>query len=346
VITQEQLGTLIVRQVVFHDVPNDSRHKESQGPVLSDVATVLDTSRKGLLRQKLIDVLGSRKAYPIVFLPSSITSSFVPGEMRLLTKDAKSLSNFVASSQKLAIELHGKQPGSVSPGLLCVIDVVMDGFVGIVLMKLERHEGAQLKLSKSGGKQTFEMSVLDDLVFTEGTRLFKTALFLRTGKGDDDFTAVACDNQAIVTSSEDLARFWMKFLGCTFADDPRVTTQRWFAASVRYVNDEVTDPVAKNDIYEALQTELKASKANFVPQKFIDEYIPEDYRKPFRDRLQADGIPLRAFKKDLQDINNRLRRRVYTTRTGAVVSVPEDHADVVTVDEDSITVKDAVTKVK
>jgi hypothetical protein len=37
--------------------------------------------------------------------------------------------------------------------------------------------------------------VLDNLVLTGGTKLFKNALFLRTGPNEQNFSSIACDNQ-------------------------------------------------------------------------------------------------------------------------------------------------------
>jgi len=345
-ITQEQLGTLVVKRVIFHDVPNSLKSAPGKEPTLSDVETSIDTTRKALLRKKLVEVVGSQRAYPVVFLPAALTRSSVPPSMVALTKNAKALGDFVEVSRKLALELFDKQIGSVSPGLLCMIDVVMDSRIGIVLMKLERHEGAQLTLQKDGNKQTFAMSVLDDLVLTDGTRLFKTALFLRTGLGDEDFESVVCDNQVSTMTSDSLAKFWMTFLGCTFADDPRVTTQQFFDASVRFINQQMTDPVQMSDLYDSLQAELKSNKANFTPKSFIDNHIPDEYRAEYRTFLTEQRVPLTSFKKDLHDINNRLRRRIYMTRSGAFVSVPETHVDVVEVTEEKITILDSVSRVK
>ena len=44
-------------------------------------------------------------------------------------------------------------------------------------MKLDREAGAQLKLDKSDDETRFAMSVLEDLVLTDGTKLFKSAAF-------------------------------------------------------------------------------------------------------------------------------------------------------------------------
>ncbi len=280
-------------------------------PILADVETELDQERKDLLKNKLIQVLGSSKAYPVEFNPNS--ASPVPGEVRKMTKkyDGKV---FIESSQKLANYLFEQQIGSISAGLLCVIDVAISGKAATVLMKLEREEGAELELETKQGKKMFAMDVVDNLVLTEGTRLFKSAMFLRTGSGDDDFRISICDSQSSVTSSSDLAKFWIRFLGCMLLVEPRIATQQFFDSAVKFVNKTVTDPVVKSEIYDALLTEIKSNKASFSPKQFIQEYVPEDYQNNFKEHLQAAKIPLTVFEKDTADISTRLRRRAYETK--------------------------------
>src|SRR5262249_48635366 len=156
---------------------------------------------KGHLKTKLVRVLSSSQAYPVQF--NAQATSPVPEEVRQLTKPQKDKTLFVRSSQLLANHLFQQQVGSVSPGLLCVIDVVAKSLPGIVLMKLEREAGAQLELTGKKGERTFSMSVIGDLVLTEGTRLFKSAMFLRTGQGDDDLRMSACDSQWVGGSIRD-----------------------------------------------------------------------------------------------------------------------------------------------
>ena len=246
----------------------------------------------------------------------------------------------------MAKDLFEKQVSMVSPGLLCVIEVAAGGLAGLVLMKLERHEGAQLTLGSTNGKKTFSMSVIEDLVLTDSTRLFKAAMFLRTGPDDFDFIATACDSQQNVGSSDDLAKFWLKFLGCTFIAEPRVTTQRFFDASVTFINDFITDGVIKNDMYSSLHSELKSKKTTFSPRAFIEEYVPDEYRKPFREHMETHKVTLASFQKDTSDISNRLRRRSLETKNNVMVSVPEDLSELVTVSDDQIVVHDTVIRVK
>ena len=106
-------------------------------------------------------------------------------------------------------------------------------------MKPEREEGTELDRTEQKGKRAFAMSVLDNLVLTDGTRLFETAMFLRTGQGDEGLRAAACDSQLRVTASEDIAWFWMRFLGCTFVVEPRVMTQRSYDSALAFINEQV-----------------------------------------------------------------------------------------------------------
>jgi hypothetical protein len=342
-ITSQELATLVVKHVVFHDVPNLNKTGGDAAPTLAEVETALDAERKQLLRDKLVTVLGSSKAYPVQFNP--VSSSPVPGEVRKMTKgyDGKV---FIQASQKLAQYLFEQQTRAISPGLLCVIDVAVSGKSAIVFMKLERERGGRLELEENeDGKKRFAMSVFDNLVLTEGTRLFKSAMFLRTGADDDAFRATACDSQSSVTSSSDLAKFWIRFLGCMFLVEPRVATQQFFDSALRFVNNTVTDPVVKAEIYDSLLTEIKSNKQTFSPKKFMEDYIPDDYQNNFKEHLQVEKIPLTAFEKDTADINTRLRRRAFQTQSGAIISVPEEAMEKVQIEPDKVIVNDMVIKI-
>jgi hypothetical protein len=228
---------------------------------------------------------------------------------------------------------------------LCVLDVTVAGKRGIVLMKLEREEGAQLQLKGAPGQQTFDMSVLNNLVLTDGTRSFKTAAFIRTGADEDDFDAVACDEQLKPAASTDMAKFWLRFLGCDFVLDPRIATQRFYDAALGFINDRIDDPIIKNDVYEHLHSQLKSAAQQLVPKKFSQEFVPAKYRKQFETHLTDQGVVLTAFVKDLADIGRRLQRAHYTTEQGAVVSVPADKTEIVEVQESRIVISDTLRKV-
>jgi hypothetical protein len=292
----------------------------------------------------LTRVLNSSKAYPVQFLAT--TASPVPKQVRRLTKIGHNSQTFIEASRELANYLFEQHTGATSPGLLCVMDAAASGSPCVILMKLERERGAQLELSGETGHKTFEMSVLNDLVLTDGTRLFKSAMFIRAGDGDDDFRASACDDQYNVLSADDLAKFWMRFLGCGFVVEPRVATQRFFDSTLSFINDTVTEPTVKSDIYDHLQSQMKSKVKQFAPTTFIQEFVPKEYRKLFREHLETNNVPLTAFRKDVENIESSLQRRAYRTTRGGMISVPADIADIIEIRPEDILVRDTVAKVK
>ncbi|MCU7866023.1 MAG: nucleoid-associated protein [Candidatus Thiodiazotropha sp. (ex Lucinoma borealis)] len=339
-ILSDDLATLKIRKIIFHDVPINSKGS-TNSPTLAEAVTDIDVSHSDMLKNRLIRALGSKSAYEIKFVPE--TSSPVPAEVKEFTAKQHQTNYFIEMSRRLAQYLFEQQGGQMSPGLLCVIEVVSSGRKGLAILKLERERGADLQLSKINGKRRFDMSVLDSLVFTDGTRLFKSALFIQMG--NDEFLAAACDSQRSVMSSKDVARFWLRFLGCQVTEEPRVATQKWFDATIRFVNEYVTDPIVKNDVYEHLLSELKSNKKNIVPKTFIIDYIPDDYRNEYKDFLKNNGVPTHSFEKDTSDIKSKLRTKSLHTTKGVTVTLPVEEEQLVEIETEQIVIHDLLQNI-
>jgi 37-kD nucleoid-associated bacterial protein len=335
------LSSLVIRRVIFHDVPNNPK-REAKQPTLAEDETKIDAIHRSHLKTKLTRVLSSSHAYPVNFELNS--PSKVPAFVREFTEGASRV-DFVEVTQQIALQLFDRQHGGISPGLLCAIDVTSNSLRGLVLMKLEREEGAQIELKQHGGKKAFDMSVLDNLVLTQGTRLFKSAYFLRTGKGDDSFKSLSCDSQHGVTDSSDMSQFWLRFLGVKTKVAPRVATQQFYDSALQFFNDYVTDPVVKNDLYEHLQSQMKSEKRSFEPLVFVREFVPRDYQQTFKEHLESQSIATSSFTKDLSDISTRIKQKAYLTARGARVSVPAENSEIVDVEPDRIIVNDELLKV-
>jgi len=339
--TSQQLATLQIRHLIIHDVPN-ARVAPGQRPTLSETECELDARRIAHLKDRLVSAVGSRSAYDIVF--SEGTRSPVPDSVRGYTR-RYDLDLFVRQSQAVANFLFELQFGTVSSGLLAVMDGAIQGRAAVVILKIERQEGFQLELTNRGGRATFAISVLDNLVLTEGTRLFKAALFERAGTGDDEFHAAACDSQKSVRTADDVAKFWLRFLGCEVSERPRVRTTRFFETVLGFINQTVTDPIEKNDVYEHLVSELKSQRRTLSPRTFMDDYIPTQLRVPFRQYFETANVPMTQFPKDLEDIKRQLRRRSLLTTRGVSITVPVEEEHIVDIAEDRIVVNDSLQRV-
>lgn len=339
-ISNQDLSKISVKSIIFHDVPVNTRKKGVQ-PLLTDQETVADSKRVPLLETRVRRVLGGGAAYAVEFHPGS--ASPVPEAVALLTDNGAAADCLIQQSRKMATFLFDLQVGPVSAGLLCVLKVAVGARRGVAIMKLERERGADLHLNQQGEHCSFEMSVLDSLVLTDGTRLFKAALFLESGSGEID--AVASDDQNHPSRSSDVAQFWLRFLGCKFVVEPRISTQRWFDTSVEFANECVRNPVEKNALYEHLVSEMNSNRSSVSPKKFISEYVKRELQQEYSDFLTANGVALRNFPKDTSDIESKIKRLSYHTQEGVTVSAPADKEDLIEVASNRIVVNDQLRKV-
>jgi 37-kD nucleoid-associated bacterial protein len=341
-IPREQLATLHVKRVIFHDIPRRIKAQE-QAPTLSEVECTINPSKVALLKDKLVRVLTSSAAYDLEISPDAQSS--VPQLVETATGHGLTAAGFVSASQAMATALLEHQPGSASPGLLAVVSCTVGGGAGVALLKLEREEGAQLKLSDHGGKKTFEMDILGDLVLTDGTKLFKSALFARAAGHEHEYGIIACDGQRSYTWTDELAQFWSRFLGCKLREAPRITTKKFFDATIQYINEAITEPEAKNDLYDSIISEMKSQKKTFTPKTFIEDYVPEEHRDAFREYLLAEHVTLKQFPVDTTEIKSHLKRRSLQTATGVRITVPPEADEVVEVQTNHIVIADSVISV-
>lgn len=340
-ITAADLARLKIKRAVFHDVPNRPKVIETK-PVLADLETKIDGSRAKILYDRITQVLGSKHAYAMHF--SAAPATKVPAEVRSFTSKEHTSEEFVAMSRELANALFAQHTGATSSGLLCVMQVNIGPKNGLVILKLERQEGAEIKFSGEEGKRVFDFDVLENLILTDKTRLFKSALFVRTGAGDDEFDSGGCDSQGPGTS-EDVARFWLTYLGCQLAEEPRVSTRKWFDASLAFANEQIGDAVAKNTFYEHIQSEMKSNRRNVSPKQFIEDYVPAALRVPYKQFLEEHRVSLHSFSKDISEIKTRLRRKTLHTARGISVTVPEEEEGLVKIKAEQIVVHDNLVSV-
>ena len=76
------------------------------------------------------------------------------------------------------------------------------------------------------------MSVLNNLVLTDGTRLFKCAMFVRNADGEID--ALASDDQRSQGYGDMMAAFWRRFLGADYVQVPKIVTKQFFEATMSF----------------------------------------------------------------------------------------------------------------
>lgn len=288
------VGTLQISKIIVHEVPTRRASGESEPPELSEVESPLDNAVRVFITNKLKGVLGL--AFEAVVDGSS--ESPVPGLVKELLDDAQP--DFVSASQSMAEHLYGCQTGSMSEGLLAVVEAKVDGRPCSVILKLEREHGTRFQSEVINGQRTFRLDNIDDLMLTDNTKVFKVALFLRPTDGAD-IEGYVSDQQRGTRAGRGVADFFLhRFLGCDFKELPLVTTKRAWEVSEAFINEKVTNPEHQTKYELALLAEMSSAGTQFNPVEFANAHLVGADRQQYLNYLEEHAVPKTSFKKDTE----------------------------------------------
>jgi hypothetical protein len=141
-----------------------------------------------------------------------------------------------------------------------------------------------------------------------------------------------------------MARFWRRYLGCDLEEAARVSTSKFFNATLEFVNSRVDDPEMRTVIYESLHSELRSATPTFSPLAFLANHVPVPVRHELSAFLEERHVTMANFPKDLQDIRSSIRRLTYISEAGVRVVAPEGREGLVTVAEEQIVVNDRLSR--
>jgi hypothetical protein len=317
---KSDLALLTVNRIIIHEVPKHFKQGGGSGPIYSEVESPLDQELAIYFQERMISSLGSTKSFDIC-IDSSSTSPVAGLLAKHLGSDG---SEYVDITKKIADHLYNIQDGSNPGGLLAVIDCVIGAHRGLGVIKLEKEEGVRLEQKLYKSQLTFDLHVLRDLVLTERTRVYKTALFIDTLEGADNYDAAASDNQTGYGSYNEVASFFLnKFLGCKLRKEAQVATKHFYEATETFINEKVEDPVLRTQYHGHVVSELLSQSPTVSTEQFAETYFPVDMRKEFVDYLESKEIPANFPKKN-ELVVKRLRKTTYEFQSGIRVIAPNE----------------------
>ncbi len=297
------LRTLAVQSLYVHAVPrhltgSDDTDELAEG--LSEAASTLDTELRNFLTERIAETL-ARAANEIESDPDS--DSPTPGLLVELLADR---AEWLATSQSLARRLYESQGGVNPPGLLLVCRACVSGAPAVVVLKLEKEQGARVRTNlNDDGKRVLSVEHIRELFLSTKTRVFKAALF-RLGS-EETLTGFASDTQ--LGKRTDVARFFLhQFLGCRLTEEPDVSTERYFRAAERFINDEVESGEQMARYLGALHADLNSQRADVDPEVFAAQNLDGEHRGPFVGAIEAALGSARRFPKDTSRISTKIRR--------------------------------------
>jgi 37-kD nucleoid-associated bacterial protein len=319
---KNDLALMDVQRVIIHEVPRHSRSDDGAGPILSEIDSPLDAELKSYLKERVIGSLASSQAFDIAIDP--MANSPVPQLVIDYTSPAGS-ADFVAISRRMAEHLYDIQTGSNPAGLLAVIDCSIDSFRGLGILKLEREKGARIAQHDVGGKKTYDIRILRDLILTEKTKVFKVGLFVRLGAPIESLDAAASDHQRGRFHRMEVADFFLKrFLGCKLTEEPEVSTKRFFDVAEDFINQYVDDPIRRARYHNHLVSALTSEKLSVSPRRFAEDYLRASDRQKFLGYLESGHAPTAQFMLETSLVKARLEKVEYRFRDGVSIVTPAE----------------------
>jgi hypothetical protein len=324
-------ASFTVEDVIVHDVPpNDGQRTAEQAVTLSEAAIPdLDASRRNYFGEKITGSLAG-KAFAVTRDPDQ--PSNVPDQIASILGDTAQL---VAASQEMARTLYAVQSQVNNPGLLTVIVGSASSERWIGVLKLQRHEGIQMRqITTESGDKTFSATILDDLTLTDQTRVFKASLFRGEEPAAHALEGLVSDEQRGYDPRREVANFFLaRFLGCKLKAEPEVSTKAFFDGSREYFA-KVPDAERQRNYNTALVAELLSPAETLVPTDFAQRFLQSEDRQGYLDHLAERDLREEAIDKDIKLIQPKLNRlTMRTAHNIRVVGPAEQIHDRVTIEQ-------------
>lgn len=315
---REELETLRITEVVMHQVPKKVSGEPEPPLGLSEAASNITSELGNYIRERVIKSL-SASAFDVVADESAI--AVVP-EAALAYLSSTS-ADLVECSRVIARHLYAVQDGANPAGLLCVAAGTLAGRRTLAILKLEMEQAVHLSESRAGGRTSYDLTLLRDLVLNNHTRVFKVGLFQRE-HGDGPLVGLVSDKQKGSDPRSVMAHFFLsQFLGCKLADTPNVRTRNFFAITEQFINEQVTDPDLRTKYHMALLAELNGPEEQVAPIEFAANHFELPDKRQFATVLDEYGFPTEEpFAKDTHLVEKRLRRVQVEFTNGVTVIAP------------------------
>lgn len=315
----------------------------------SSKLTILDSKGLNTLQNRIVKAFGGKKGIEMDVRRKEDGSFFRYATIALHDNEL-----FVSTTTEMPRLLNEAQSTRRLPGGLVL---VLKGKVGankkpfLAVIKADVHEGF---VAKEDETAVF-MSFLDDLALTPNQKLYKIGLvvFEKPADGVHDLynpdpnhyrVFVYDDYMSAKETRPAASYFYSEFLGFEIRQSDRKLTRDFYNLTREFISKASLDDETKIDLQQSLYTELRVNnKGTINISEFSEDYLPQDIRDDYTEFMIDKGFPTTAVVKDLEYINNSLRKRklVYSSKV-EIYAPPEKFDELITVvseDDNSTTLR-------
>lgn len=314
------LRRLIIDKFVVHDIPSKfsvKSLKENPGqrnlePKLSDIETPFSDKLQKFFHNKIKESIGSPNSFDIEYIDKI---KKVPNEIDRFFNDSNTL---IDMSQNIANHLYYTQNARNPGGLLLFIVCHAGDRNAIAILKVEREEGVQIQRETTiDGYKHFRLDHIQNLIFTDKTKLFKIVLFY---KEERNTMGILSDQQMGYNNGKDVANYFLNdFLGCKLTKEPSVQTKKFFEITQEYINESNMNSEEKDRVITHLVSALTNNSNTINPRYFAENCLKPQYADTYIDLLKEKEVDSYSFVKDISLISNRLKHSEYIFQSGIKV---------------------------
>jgi hypothetical protein len=300
-----EIGSLAIEKIIVHDIPRHLKGNLSVEPTYSEKESSLTDGLRLFFKDKIVSSLKSDKAIKICYDTSKDSPiSWLVKE--LLTSNCEDI---VTISKKMTRYLFEIQEGLNVAGILVFIFGKINSFSTCIILKLERDNGAQLKLNPV--TKSYNIDEVKDLMLTQRTKVFKVAMFLLTDDFNVKFDGIIMDYQIEMKNKRVVTTWFIeKFLGCKAFEDPKIMTHNFYNYTRQYLY-TIENVLDKAKYIQDLNSYVQKNNTMLNPEEFADDYFSStDHKDDYKSYLESKKFSFSAFIKDTSQIESQLKKFV------------------------------------
>jgi hypothetical protein len=297
------LQTIEIEHIIVHDIPKHAKGNQEILPNYSENESNITDGLRAFFKHKVVQALGSDKSFKICY-DNNKSSPISWLNEEILASNGKKI---VEHSKTITKHLFEIQVGTNAAGILVVITGKVNGMPVCIILKLERDNGAQLKLDPN--TKSYNIQEVYDLMLTQRTKIFKVALFIQRKDFLVKFDGLIMDYQIDVKSKKEVTTWFIdRFLGCIAFEDPKITTQHFYNYTRAFIQ-TIDDEIDKIKYIQDLNSYIQKNSTTLNPREFADDYFKTTkHKNDYNKYLENKNFRFNAFPKDTSQIDRYIQK--------------------------------------
>ncbi|MDP8202696.1 MAG: nucleoid-associated protein [Candidatus Tenebribacter burtonii] len=304
-------SSIIIERIIVHNIPKHLKGDFSIEPNYSEQESKLSDGLRLFFKDKVVQSLNSDRAFKICFNDESTSPiSWIVNDIF-----GSGGSKIIDQSKLIAKHLFEIQVGSNAAGILVIIFGKVSKKNTCIILKLERDKGAQLTLDQT--THSYNIQEVKDLMLTQKTKIFKSALFIPRSDFETKYDGIITDYQIDIRAKKEVRTWFMDiFLGCIPFEDPKITTQYFYNYTKQFVF-TLDDEIQKAKYIQDLNSYIQKNNQTLSPKEFADDYLlTSKHKNDYKNYLLTKNFTFSSFPKDTSQIDRLIKKFVVSFENG------------------------------